>query len=357
MPDSKKYGFFLASNSRSGFYSAFDGISTFNGISRIYILKGGPGCGKSTFMKKLADAAVGAGGEAELIYCSSDPSSLDAVLLRDFKIAVVDGTSPHVTEPKYPAAFETYISFADFWDGDEIARHLTRIKSVVSSIGGCYQSAYEALSASCLMRDRVFGRVVSQAPLERIRRRAQGIAKRTIAPKTGDAVINKRFLSGITPDGVVCLFDTVNTLCNTVYEISDSFGLSHFMLSEILSHLSGYELYACYCPLDPQSKLEHLIIPELSLAFVTTNSHLKYPGIPARHIRLDPYLPRDAYLRYKADITLYTKLADALLDSAVSSLYEAKALHDELEKYYIPNINFGGINALLQALISKHIKK
>ena len=62
----------------------------------IYILKGGPGCGKSSLMHRVAQRAEEAGESVEYIQCSGDPDSLDAILLPGRKTAIVDGTAPHV---------------------------------------------------------------------------------------------------------------------------------------------------------------------------------------------------------------------------------------------------------------------
>ena len=42
------------------------------------------------------------GIETELIYCSADTDSLDAVMSYDGKIVAADATLPHAAEPKYP---------------------------------------------------------------------------------------------------------------------------------------------------------------------------------------------------------------------------------------------------------------
>ena len=43
------------------------------------ILKGGPGCGKSTFLKRVGDAGQAAGLAVVRLHCAGDPASLDGV--------------------------------------------------------------------------------------------------------------------------------------------------------------------------------------------------------------------------------------------------------------------------------------
>ena len=97
--------YFLGANSPTGFYSLYDHLLPPEEARAIYILKGGPGCGKSTLMRKIGAWAEESGLETEYIICSGDPDSLDAVLLPKLGVAIVDGTAPHVV-----------VSLGHFWD-------------------------------------------------------------------------------------------------------------------------------------------------------------------------------------------------------------------------------------------------
>ena len=81
-----KVCFYLGANSPTGFYSLYE---------TIYILKGGPGCGKSSLMRRVAQAMEEKGASVEYIACSGDPDSLDAVVFPALNTAIVDGTAPH----------------------------------------------------------------------------------------------------------------------------------------------------------------------------------------------------------------------------------------------------------------------
>ena len=82
-------GYFACANSSRGFCNYFD--SNLQGLERLYILKGGPGTGKSTLMKEIGADFYDLGYDIEFIYCSSDPSSLDGVLIPALKVGIVDG--------------------------------------------------------------------------------------------------------------------------------------------------------------------------------------------------------------------------------------------------------------------------
>ena len=97
----KETRFFLGANSATGFYSLYDNLIDPHTEDTLYILKGGPGCGKSSFMRHIAQGAISAGLDVEYIHCTADPDSLDAIYIPARKIAYVDGTAPHGAVTKH----------------------------------------------------------------------------------------------------------------------------------------------------------------------------------------------------------------------------------------------------------------
>lgn len=108
--------FFLGANSGEGFQNLFSQITDLEDTYDLMVLKGGPGVGKNTFMREIGRAMEAAGTPVEYLWCSGDPDSLDGVVLPDLRCAVVDGTSPHVVEPRYPAAVDRYVDLGRFYD-------------------------------------------------------------------------------------------------------------------------------------------------------------------------------------------------------------------------------------------------
>lgn len=89
--------YFLGANAPGGFYSLYSELLPPEGARAIYILKGGPGCGKSTLMRRVGARMEETGVETEYILCSGDPDSLDGLVLPQLRTAIVDGTAPHGT--------------------------------------------------------------------------------------------------------------------------------------------------------------------------------------------------------------------------------------------------------------------
>lgn len=127
---------YLAANTPFGFKNNFGaGLQG----KYVYVIKGGSGVGKSTLMKSLLKD-VSSAERITIVPCSSDSHSLDAVIMHDRGIAMVDGTAPHLYEPSaYGVNGEIfdlgkYINKAKIAErGDEILENIRR-KSVLYSL-------------------------------------------------------------------------------------------------------------------------------------------------------------------------------------------------------------------------------
>jgi len=98
---------FPGNNTSEGFFSFFEYIIGPE-ARKVFIIKGGPGTGKSTFMKNIGMELVDRGYDVEFFHCASDNDSLDAVAVPAVGAAIIDGTAPHrvVSAPKSGQAFE-----------------------------------------------------------------------------------------------------------------------------------------------------------------------------------------------------------------------------------------------------------
>ena len=72
------------------------------GLERRYFIKGRPGTGKSTMLRKLAAEAESRGLHVEIYHCGFDPLSLDMMIVRELSLAVLDSTAPPRALPEPP---------------------------------------------------------------------------------------------------------------------------------------------------------------------------------------------------------------------------------------------------------------
>ena len=111
------------------------------------------------------------------------------------------------------------------------------------------------------------------------------------------------------------------------------------MLEEQKLEQAGYDVVACPSPMAPD-RLEHLLIPQLSLAFLSSSPAHPYPGKAYRRLLLDNAVSADLLRRSRPRLRFSQKITSALMDEAVDSLSQAKAMHDDLEALDHPYVNF-----------------
>ena len=338
--------YYLGANTPGGFYSLYDQLIDAETARDVRILKGGPGCGKSTLMKQVGAALEERGYAVEYIRCSGDPDSLDAVIIPALGAAVVDGTAPHVVEPKYPGLVESYVDLGECYDRAALQTVGRELKGCMKGYKACYSRAYRCLTAAAQLDEDVRALLVTPALEAKMAKRARGILSREIkgaGDQAGRAV--QRFLGGITWKGVLREYGTVEAQCGRVYELSDTYGLAHTMLTCLAAGAmaAGHDVVACPDPLFPD-RMAHLLIPSLSLAFVSTTPELPWPHRPYRRIRLDAMADGEVLRRSRARLRFSRKVSAALLEEAVDALAQAKAMHDELEGLYNPHVDFDRVH-------------
>ena len=334
--------FFAGANSGNGFQNLFPELMHPEDAYDFIILKGGPGVGKNTFLRLLGKAMEDAGADVEYLWCSGDPDSLDGVVVPEIRCAAADGTSPHVLEPQFPAAADRYVNLGRFYDIAAAKDSAAAVKAHTRDYQAAYRRAYSALRAARQVETDAAGRV--QFDYFRAERRFRGIALRELRRRGSESGQTRyRFLGSVTHKGCVWRFDSVDTLCPKVYEVVDSFGFAGPLLAGLHDAASahGWDSIACMAPEEPE-RIEHLLIPGLGLAFVSSRPGMEYKEKPFRRVRLDALAeaPEKVTLRFE------TRVADLLREEGIRALREAKACHDRLEAVYNPYVDFDGVRAL-----------
>ena len=139
--------YFAAANSYKGFVSYFDKAFASEDFDRIYVLKGGPGTGKSSFMKRIGESFSARNYDTERILCSSDPRSLDGVIISNGKrkIALIDGTAPHERDAKIPGAIDEIINLGEGWNSAWLTGTRDKILALGKEKAKAYETAYNYL--------------------------------------------------------------------------------------------------------------------------------------------------------------------------------------------------------------------
>lgn len=338
--------YFLAANSGEGFVSHFgDNYDVADGW-RTYIIKGGPGTGKSSFMKNIAIKAVDKGYKVELFPCSSDPDSLDGVIIKDIKVMILDGTAPHVVEPRLAGVCEEIINLGEFWDGSKLRDTADKIIDVTVKNKKLHQTAAAYISAAGeLLYDNL---KLSErfTCFKKLQHFGLKFASQTI-PKRNKTVSKEwmRFIGGVTPKGVVAFKGTVEDFYKNIIVIDDKYGAVANVVMECVRRAAlerGYEIITLKNPFLPSKLIDHILIPELSLAVVREYDYIKFDD---RHRRIHArrFYDINVLRECRGRITFNRRVARELLLGATETSAKAKQVHDELEKYYIDAMDFNAM--------------
>lgn len=346
--------FFLGTNSGDGFYSLFSDITKYDGTWRTYVIKGGPGTGKSGMMKKIADKATALNLYCERIWCSSDPSSLDAVVIPEKKVAICDGTAPHIVEPKFAGAVEQIINLGECWNKKDLELDSTKIMALTNENGFCHQKVSRLLGAIKEIKldtESIFERYIDENKLDLfVKELINSIPKKETA---SSSYVSNRFITGLTPDGLVSFFGTIKSLCNNILVISDGDGVVASKIIEKIVEYTidcGYNVILCH-DLIFTEKIAHIIIPELSIAVSTSNFECNIKFNADKNVSVTRFLKRGLEAKHDKELEFNRDICNMLFSCASDTLKTAKNIHDELESYYIKQMNFEKVDLITKDLI------
>lgn len=337
---------FAGVNGPNGFYSRFDQITEEVPNGRKIYIKGAPGTGKSTIMKRIAKKADALNLDYEVFHCSSDPSSYDAVFIPAYKTAILDATSPHNADPMYPMAGGEILDVARFLRRKELSVKADKLRFYADKKKRAFQKGYHYLRAALPLLEDMEAEYKGSMDFDAL----SDIADKMITNILGmSQCINTGkprsfFASAITPEGFVNYLDTIfkDAHVITIKGLCGSDVILNSIKETALKR--GYAPLLFYCPMHPQTKLEHIYIPELKKAVTSYNFYTHYVG--AETVDLD------AYIYQKADTGDSRSYAGALMQLAIDAFADAKDAHGFLENIYVPCMDFDALNEMTEELIN-----
>ena len=183
------------------------------------------------------------------------------------------------------------------------------------------------------------------------------LSAKYIPKKGGKGEVSVRFLSGITPKGVVFFSKTLLKEAKKHIIISDKYGgVSSQIMATVLSEAvnKGHDVIEVKNPFFPNEVTDHIIIPSLDLAFCTENDYMHIPT-DERRIHSRRFEHKD-FKKNREKLRFNKNAAREMLLAAAESLYLAKKVHDDLEAYYIKAMDFDAL-AIFTEKLSKEIIK
>ena len=340
MQENQKKAYFAAANTAQGFVSFYEECFGGAHVDRMYMIKGGPGTGKSRFLGDVAHAAVLRGWQAEYYYCSSDPGSLDGVILTHPAkgcIALSDSTPPHVLEPTLPGVRDVIVNLGDFWDRELLAKHAGRIRTLCDYKQRGFAQAYEYLHTAGTLHRIRDSLIAPCLYADHITRIAAKLAR--LMPKGAGYSEHIGLCDSIGMRGRVHL-DTYERAADRLVVIMPFYGVEHVLMRQLYEHAKqkGCRVRRAPDVLDPE-KTCALYFPSARLCIMAKNPE-STAGMAVQRVDLRRACDADALRGVRGQARLAQKMADSALDAACECFARAGEYHFELESIYTDAMDF-----------------
>ena len=317
----RKNFYFASANTGDGFVNFLDKIAQ-DGF--MYIIKGGPGTGKSTMMKKIAQHFWEKGSSIEYYYCSTDPESLDGIRVVGKNVAIIDGTAPHIANPQIVGATHKILDVGQFV-GD-VFKHKITLENLTLQKGNCFKNMYGYLAAARQLDDINFDIAKSH------------ISENLVAKKSKDLFAKIKKIDGQGQNKTLFL-QSINTSLVDL-EKHNKFKKVVFLAGKY----EGFLVFETLSKILQKNKICHTKIldplnPKFISAIVLDNK------IIVKNIK------KTAKANKKIENNNF--LIKKLLKHASNEVALARQIHKKLEEIYVPNVDFAGIEKLTQKTIEE----
>lgn len=353
--------YFACGNTAKGFQNLF--ASNLQNLEKIFILKGGPGNGKSSLMKRIGKTFE-EDNVVEYIHCSSDADSLDGVIVRALGFAIIDGTAPHVLEPSVPGCIEQYVNIGSAWNTRKLKPYTVEIMKLQDEIAANYPRAYNAFARGIKVHDEWEAVYMKQMDFDKANELTETLIKDILKDHyfQKESRVYHRFFGAATWEGSVDFVENIIEPMKNRYFIKGRPGSGKStMLKKLMVHaeMKGLDVEVYHCGFDPNS-LDMILLPEIDTVIFDSTAPHEYFPYRDDDVVVDMYkelIKPDTDEIYEEQLKDIKERYQACIQEGVSYLKKAKELHDQLEKYYIKATEFRVVDVLTNQILIEIEKK
>lgn len=335
--------YYAAANGYSGFRDYFAKIFNPVNYEKLYVLKGGPGTGKSSLMKSVLREFQEKGYECEAIFCSSDPKSLDGVIVkhRNKTVGILDGTSPHQTDPKVPGAIDEIINLGALWNDKKLISERERITKINKKKSKHYAEAYEYLWLAGSFSEKIKKAVFESytgIDQEQINDILFDIPHKNIGRNEETKLLSSFSKYGYVQKSLRNLYP--KGIC-----INGVYGSEYIFMENLLNEARRRDTDIIRFPSPFSDGLTEAIYFKVSDTVVSTNTD--YPNVIDSSRFLDMRIINET----EEKLNFYFNSREQLLARAKNEFSLASDAHFALERIYTEAMDFSKIDILTESLI------
>ena len=339
---SKEY--FVGMNTGHGFVGKYGEIANEKELNRLYIIKGASGTGKSTLMRSCAEECERKGHSVTYYLCSSDPDSFDCVVI-DGKVAIADGTSPHVLEMTYPGAVSEIIDVTAFWNPTSLRKNRDEIIQITEDKKRAFADGYSLLSDVSSLAVERYNSSVRAILLDKLdkytSRFVASLGKAKGSGKRSEAIVRSVGMKGCSR------LDTLEKLAERIICVNDSYASVYHFMDMLAGKLTkgGFDIVISPDPITP-SLVCDIYIPQIKM-LITSDECDSFE----KRINMSRFIDNKCLNDTRGLMRLSIKCSEALLAEAVNMFSLGGKAHFMLEKFYSGAMDFESLGKYTEKLI------
>jgi energy-coupling factor transporter ATP-binding protein EcfA2 len=338
---------FASSHTTQGYYTFIPDL--ISDLERVYILKGAPGSGRSTFIRLVGEILAEQGLEVEFWISALDSITPDGVFIPQLNLAVVNGSLPVSIDPRYPGVKEHLINLGEYWDQTVIEAQRLQIIELVDNIEHSQRKAYDLLKELGRLKEEQRLRNSRHMNIEKIDQLIKQLGSEIVENRSGE----KHYFAGVlTIDGWVDYVHELSHNCQKRYIFKGPAGSGKSMIIGELARLvkdSGYFLEYYHCGLEVKN-LVMVIIRNLQIALIEAGT----ADIPLKpwDVMIDLSIYMEGYDdECCQENSINNRNLENLLLEARQQLEKSSYSQQELKKIYAGAMDFTSLDKVRLDLI------
>ncbi|GEM_PF-2887947 len=328
--------YFLSAVTPGGFSSLLADCAENGKYRRVFILQGASGTGKSDALIAAAETMHKMGAEVWIAQNPLDPECLDGVFAPELAVAAINGAYPHNICEKRAGIREITIDMGAACDPKLLHDMETEAVEAYSNRDALYARASRYISAAQSLISDTFRMAADCTDGKKAAKFAMLSAARVLGRKRRERGSEQiRYLSALTPDGIIFRDDTLRDAADQIIVMNDRYGAASRAVMTAVRYTAlelGFDIITCMCPLSAD-KCEHVIVPELRVAFCTENRYHQV-NTDGRRYHARRFTDSNALNTRSQRLSFNRKATDELLRSACEALGAARDQDDILHTIY-----------------------